>query len=150
MKSPVTASNYALAGSYPLTSMDLQILLPNIDDINASAALSHDVQNKLRGIIAFAAGYRMKFNDMLSGKIGVGYLTDAKNTLGSPVKKHKATEVNANVNYALVKGLDLGLYGAYAFLTDWEDYGPTGAGTANLSKDADDIYKLYLRMNYAF
>ena len=149
-KSPVTASNYALAGSFPLTSMDMQILLPNIDDINSSNALAYDVQNKGRGIIALAAGFRMKFSDMLAGKVGIGYLTDAKNTLGSPVKKHKATEVNANVNYALVKGLDLGLYGAYAFLTDWEDYGTSGAGVANLNQDADNIYKLMFRMNYAF
>ena len=97
----------------------------------------------------------MKFSDMLSGKVGVGYLADAKNAVGSNVsgvaiKKHKATEVNANVNYALVKGLDLGLYGAYAFLTDWEDYGAQVVGTANMTKEADNIYKAYFRMNYAF
>ncbi|OGP22454.1 MAG: hypothetical protein A2X90_06720 [Deltaproteobacteria bacterium GWA2_65_63] len=149
-KSPVTAGNYALAGSFALTSMDMQILLNSLDDINASAALAYDVQNKGRGIIVLAAGFRMKFSDMLSGKVGVGYLTDAKNTVGSPVKKHKATEVNANVNYSLVKGLDLGLYGAYAFLTDWEDYGAQSVGAATLTQDADDIYKAYLRMNYAF
>jgi hypothetical protein len=149
-KAPVVAGNYALAGSFPLTSMDMQILLPSLDDINASAALAYDVQNKGRGIIALAAGFRMKFSDMLSGKVGVGYLADAKNTLGGTVKKHKATEVNANVNYALVKGLDLGLYGAYAFLTDWEDYGAQTVGTANLAQEADNIYKAYFRMNYAF
>lgn len=154
-KAPITASNYALAGSFPLTSMDMQILLPNIDDINTSAALAYDVQNKGRGIIALAAGYRMKFSDMLAGKVGVGYLTDAKNTVGSNaagvgIKKHKATEINANVNYTLVKGLDLGLYGAYAFLTDWEDYGKLGVGPANLSQDADNIWKTFFRMNYAF
>ena len=154
-KAPIVGNNYALAGSFPLTSMDMQILLPNIDDINASAALAYDVQNKGRGLIAVAAGYRMKFNDMLSGKVGVGYLADAKNAIGTnsagvAIKKHKATEVNANVNYALVKGLDLGLYGAYAFLTDWEDYGAQTVGAANMTKDADNIYKAMFRMNYAF
>ena len=148
-KAPITASNYALAGSFPLTSMDMQLLFPNIDDINASAALAYDVSNKGRGIIALAAGFRMKLSDTLSGKVGLGYLTDAKNYWGSPVKKHKATEVNANVNYALMKGLDLGLYGAYAFLSDWESYG-TGSGVANLSQEADNIFKTYFRMNYAF
>ena len=154
-KAPIVGNNFALAGSFPLTSMDMQILLPNIDDINSSAALAYDVQNKGRGIIALAAGYRMKFSDMLSGKVGVGYLADAKNAIGTnsagvSIKKHKATEVNANVNYALVKGLDLGLYGAYAFLTDWEDYGAQVVGTANMTKEADNIYKAYFRMNYAF
>lgn len=154
-KAPITASNYALAGSFALTSMDMQILLNSLDDINASAALAYDVQNKGRGLIAVAAGYRMKFGDMLSGKIGAGYLTDAKNAIGTnsagvSIKKHKAIEVNANVNYALVKGLDLGLYGAYAFLTDWEDYGKSSVGVANMTRDADNIFKTYFRMNYAF
>ena len=154
-KAPITAGNYALAGSFALTSMDMQILLNSLDDINASAALAYDVQNKGRGIIAAAAGYRMKFGDKLAGKVGIGYLADAKNAVGSNVsgvaiKKHKATEVNANVNYTLAKGLDLGLYGAYAFLTDWEDYGAQTVGTANMTKDADDIFKTYFRMNYAF
>jgi hypothetical protein len=158
-KSPITASNYALAASYPLTSMDMQILFPNGDDITASNALAYDVQNKGRGIIAVAAGFSMKFTDMLAGKVGIGYLTDAKNFIGVnstgvSIKKHKATEINANVNYALQKGLDIGLYGAYAFLSDWESYG-TALGTAtatpvDLSQKADNIYKAMFRMNYAF
>lgn len=149
-KSPITASNYALAGSFPLTSMDMQILFPNIDDINASSALAYDVQNKGRGLWAVAAGFRMKLHDTLSAKVGAGYLTDAKNIVGGAVKKHKATEVNANLNYQVQKGMDLGIYGAYAFLTDWEDYGAQAIGTANLAKDADNIYKVMFRMNYAF
>jgi hypothetical protein len=157
-KSPITASNYALAGSYPLTSMDMQILFPNLDDITASNALAYDVQNKGRGIMAVAAGFSMKFGDRLSGKVGIGYLADAKNfvgvnSTGVSIKKHKATEVNANVNFAMLKGLDLGLYGAYAFLTDWEDYGPARNGVtsaANMTRDADNIYKAMFRMNYAF
>ncbi len=157
-KSPITTSNYALAGSYPLSSMDMQILFPNGDDITSSNALAYDIQNKGRGIMALAAGYTMKFSDMLSGKVGIGYLTDAKNFIGSNsagigIKKHKATEVNANVNYYLVKGLDLGLYGAYAFLSDWEDYGHAYNGAtsvANMSEKADNIWKGMFRMNYAF
>ena len=140
--------------------MDMQILLPNIDDINASAALAYDVQNKGRGIMALAAGFKMKFNDQLSAKVGAGYLADAKNTLGRnfagvAIKKHKATEVNANVNLLLTKGLDFGLYGAYAFLKDWEDYGagPLPATTARqavMTRDADNVDKTYVRLNYAF
>ena len=146
LESPITASNYALAASYPLTSMDMQILFPNADDINASVALAYDVQNKGRGIMAAAAGFRMQFNNALSGKVGVGYLADVESP-GSGVNEHSAFEVNANVNFALAKGLDLGLYGAYAFLSDWEDY---STGVANTAKDADDIWKAYLRLNYAF
>ena len=144
-ESPITASNYALAGSFPLTSMDMQILFPNIDDINASAALAYDVSNKGRGIMALAAGFRMKFSDTLAGKIGVGYLADVE-APGSGVNEHSAVEVNANLNYTVAKGMDIGLYGAYAFLSDWESY----VGGVATAQDADDIYKVYLRMNYAF
>lgn len=149
-KSPITASNYAFASSYPLTSMNLQILTPSWDDINAGTSVAYDVQNKGRGIMIVAAGSQMNFTDMLSGKVGIGYLTDAKNTVGGLVKKHKATEVNANVNYAIVKGMDLGLYGAYVFLSDWEDYGRLGNGVANFNQKPDNIYKAYARINYAF
>jgi hypothetical protein len=157
-KTIVTGSNYALAGSYPLSRMDMQILLPNLDEINTSSALAYDVQNKGRGAILLATGFSMKFGAMLSGKVGIGHLRDAANAVGSnstgvAIKKHKATEVNANVNYSLAKGLDLGLYGAYAFLSDWENY--LGAdrmtvGVANMTQDADNIFKTYFRMNYAF
>jgi hypothetical protein len=150
-ESPITASNYALAGSFPLTSMDLQILLPNLDDINASAALAYDVQNKGRGIMAVAAGFRMKFGDALSAKFGAGYLADAESP-SNLIDKHSAFEVNANVNYTLAKGLDLGLYGAYAFLSDWESYAPGAIANSLVAttQDADDIWKGYVRLNYAF
>ena len=158
-KAPITASNYALAGSFPLTSMDMQILFPNLDDINASSALAYDVQNKGRGIMAAAVGFRMQMNDQLAAKVGAGYLTDTKNFVGKNVagidiKKHKALELNANLNYTIVKGMDIGIYGAYAFLSDWENYGtsPTGAvlGPAIMTSEADNIYKTMFRMNYAF
>ncbi len=148
-ESPITASNYALSASYPLTSMDMQILFPNIDDINASSALAYDVGNKGRGLWAVAAGFRMTLTDTLSGKIGAGYLADVE-APGNGIKEHKAVEVNANLNYQVQKGMDVGIYGAYAFLQDWEDYGAQAIGVANTSKEADDIYKVMLRMNYAF
>jgi len=154
-KGIITGENYATAGSYPFYKWDMQILFPNGDDITDSAALAYGVGNNGRGILGAAAGYSQKFSDMLSGKVGLGYLADAKNTLGSnaggvSISKHKAFEVNANVNYALLKGLDLGLYGAYAFLTDWEDYGAQTITVADVTKDADNVYKAYVRLNYAF
>ena len=53
------------------------------------------------------------------------------------------------MNYTLAKGMDLGFYGAYAFLSDWETYNSAGVTTVGAA-DADDIYKMYVRMNYAF
>lgn len=145
-KAPVVGNNYAIAGSFPFYKWDTQILFPNGDDINGSSALAYDAQNYGRGVLAFAAGYKQKFSDTLSGKIGAGYLADAENIVGAPFKKHKAFEVNANVNYVLVKGVDLGLYGAYAFLTDWEDF----SAMADPTTEADDVFKLYARLNYGF
>ena len=144
-ESPIVGNNYAVAGSFPLTSMDMQILLPNLDDINSSAALAYDVQNKGRGLIALATGFRMNF-DKVAAKVGLGYLTDVE-APDSGINEHSAFEVNANANYTLTKGLTVGLYGAYAFLSDWEDY---SSGTADLTKDADDIYRAYARLNYSF
>jgi hypothetical protein len=149
IEAPITASNYANLGSLPLSSMDMQILFPNLDDANASAALAYDVQNKGRGIIAAAAGFRMKFSDALAGKVGVGYLADAE-APGPGIDEHSAIEVNANVNWTVAKGMDVGLYGAYAFLQDWEAYSTAGVTTVGTSQDADDIYKMMFRMNYAF
>lgn len=159
-KGILTCQNYALAAGFPFYKWDMQLLFPNGDDINSSSALAYDGANKGRGLMAFAAGYSQKFSDQLSGKVGLGYLADAENTVGANaagirIKKHKAIEVNANVNYNLLKGIDLGLYGAYAFLTDWESY--TGAGGQALANtagngfvDGDDIFKFYARANYSF
>ena len=154
-KAPITGSNYALSGSTPLNSMDLLILFPNADNINSTMALANDVQNKGRGIMAAAVGFSMKLNDQLSTKVGAGYLADTKNAVGTNVggvtiKKHKAFELNANLNYTVVKGMDIGIYGGYAFLTDWEDYGAQTIGVANMTQDADNIYTAIFRMNYAF
>jgi hypothetical protein len=159
IKTIITGSNYALAGSYPFTRMDMQILIPAADEINSASSLAYDAQNKLRGMIIVAAGYSMKFDDRTSGKVGIGYMADDKvfvgqNQDGVSVKKHSATEINANVNYEMVKGLNLGLYGAYAFLSDWEDYGTgqnvSAVNLANMTRSADDIWRTYFRMNYAF
>jgi hypothetical protein len=54
-----------------------------------------------------------------------------------------ATEINANVNYNISKGLDFGVYGAYAFLGSFYDQ----TVSAN---DPDDLYILNGRLNYAF
>ena len=48
------------------------------------------------------------------------------------------TEVNANVNYNIMKGLDFGVYGAYAWLGDFFKSKPPGA------QDPDDVYDVAL------
>ena len=54
------------------------------------------------------------------------------------------TEVNANLNYNIMKGLDFGVYGAYAWLGDYFKSNAPGA------QDPDDVYDVHMRLNYAF
>lgn len=142
-ESIVTASNYQLAGSF-FYRADMQILLPNGDDINSSRALAYEVSNGGAGMWVLAAGYSQKFNDKTSGKIGVGYQSAVEKRTGTIFADDTdmAIEVNANVNYNISKGLDFGLYGAYAFLGSAYD--------VSSGSDRDDPYVAYARLNFGF
>jgi hypothetical protein len=137
--SVVTGSDYALLTSF-YTSPDLWILFPNGGMINNATALVLNPSNSGRGVILLAGGFSMKFSDTLSGKVGAGYLMAAEDRAGSS-DTDMGTEVNANVTYTISKGLDFGVYGAYAFLGDF--YKQAG-------NDPDDLYTLFARLNYAF
>lgn len=156
-ESIITASNYNLAGSF-FFRPDMQILLPNADDLNTSQALAYDMSNGGAGVMLVAAGYSQKFTDRVSGKVGAGYLAAAEKrgrdgTRGGAAQIHNfagkrdmATEVNANVNYNITQGLDLGLYGSYAFLGSAYDLAADGVTPA----DPDDLYSVFARLNFAF
>jgi hypothetical protein len=156
-KSIITASHYNLAGSF-FFRPDMQILLPNGDDLNTSQALAYDMGNGGAGVILLAAGYSQKLTDKVTGKVGIGYLAAAEKRFRDGTrtgadqghnfasKKDMGTEVNANVNYNISKGLDLGLYGAYAFLGSAYDL--NAAGTA--AQDPDDLYSVFARLNFTF
>jgi hypothetical protein len=90
----------------------------------------------------------MKLGDKMTGKVGAGYLR-ANQTAPTALpgtnlslKKSMGTEVNANLNYNIMKGLDFGLYAAYAWLGD--GYKVSG------SPDPDNLYDAHCRLNYAF
>ena len=131
---------------------DMSILLLNADDIGtaagvyASAPGDKSMGNAGRGMTHVAAGFTMKFNDKLSGKVGAGYLMATKKLKTDPDfrKKNMGTEVNANVSYNIMKGLDVGVVGAYAWIGD---FFKTSAGDAG---DPDNAYDLHARVNYAF
>lgn len=147
-KSIVTGSDYAALTSY-YGAPDLLILFPNLDMINSACALVLNPNNSGRGLMLLAGGYSQKFTDKVTGKLGLGYLAADKKRPSSPTAtdaakgKGMATEVNANVNYNISKGLDFGLYGAYAFLGKYYD-------RTSPDKNPDDLYTLYGRLNYAF
>jgi hypothetical protein len=148
-KGIITASNYNLAASF-YARTDMQILLPNLDDTQTTSyGLAYDVANGGAGLFHVGAGYTQKLNDKLTGKVGAGYLAAAKKRVrdAGPTANFAnatamGTEVNANVNYNITKGLDFGVYGAYAWLGN--AYKVSGSPTP------DNLFSSYARLNYAF
>ena len=141
------------------TSFDMTILAPSADEINTSRNLMYTSNNNRQnggyamngvrlGATFIAAGASMKVGDRMTAKVGAGYLRAnqlapaalATNNLN--VSKDMGVEVNAYLNYNIMKGLDFGIYGAYAWLGD----GYKVAG----SPDPDNLYDLHGRLNYAF
>jgi hypothetical protein len=145
-KSVITGSDFAALTSY-YARPDLTILFPNIDMINSATALVLNPNNSGRGLILVAAGYTQKFSDKITGKIGAGYLAADKKrplTVATEAKgKSMATEINANVNYNISKGLDFGVYGAYALLGSFYD-------RVAPQESPSDLYAFHGRLNYAF
>jgi hypothetical protein len=163
-KSIVTLSdvNASPGGNSFFARTDMSILLVNADDINMSQAIigaagapsggSPSPGNGGRGITHVAAGYTQKLGAKMNAKLGVGYLRSTKllisDTIGASAKKGKAmgTELNANVNYNIMKGLDFGVYGAYAWLGDYFKLMTPSAS----SPDPDNAFEAHMRLNYAF
>jgi len=157
--------NASPGGNSFFARTDMMILLVNGDDINTSSALIGAAAapgsspsgsptscitspgNCGRGITHVAAGYTQKLGDKLTGKVGAGYLAATKkldNADATKKGKSMGTEVNANVNYNILKGLDFGVYAAYAWLGDFYKLNTAGA------VDPDNVYDVHFRLNYAF
>jgi hypothetical protein len=176
-KSVTTLSDFNASpgGNSFFARTDMSILLSNGDDINCNQALvgaagvpsssfgsnasgSSSPSNGGRGIWHIAAGYTQKLGDKLTGKVGAGYLAATKllltdtaaggASLGGKKGKAMGTEVNANVNYNIMKGLDFGVYGAYAWLGDFFKYNTPGSALS--AQDPDNAYEAHMRLNYAF
>jgi hypothetical protein len=153
-KSLVTLSdvNASPGGNSFFARTDMSILLSNADDINTNQALigaagsasSQSPGNAGRGIWHVAAGYTQKLGDKLTAKVGAGHLRATKLLISDASFRDKTmgTEVNANLNYNIMKGLDFGVYGAYAWLGDFF--------LASASDDPDDPFDVHFRLNYAF
>ena len=162
-KSIITLSdvNASPGGNSAYSRTDMYILLANGDAINTAQSFigssgvaqspagpgNTSPGNAGRGMWHIGTGYTMPLGKQLTTKVGLGYLS-ATELLKSEtnVRKGKVmgTEVNANVNYNIMKGLDFGVYGAYAWLGDFFKSKAPGA------QDPDDVYDIHLRLNYAF
>ena len=166
-QSVVTASDLdsSPGGDSAFTRLDYQILMGNADDVNQNTCLigcagavgnNDSPGNGGRGMWTIGAGYTMKVAEKTTVKFGAGYLAAMKKlqTDRSDSDTDMGWELNANLNHNIMKGLDFGLYGAYAQLGDFYKGGsPTGTVVATGSganNDPDDVYSLFFRLNYAF
>jgi hypothetical protein len=166
-QSMVTASdlNASPGGNSYFSRMDYTILMSNPDDINQNTCLigcagavnnNQSPGNGGRGLWTIGLGSNMKVAEKTTFKIGGGYLAAMKKlqTDRPDSDTDMGWEVNANVNYNIMKGLDFGLYGAYAQLGDYyKGGGPTGTVIStgpSANNDPDDLYTIYARLNYAF
>ncbi len=163
LKSIITFSDFDASpgGNSAFGRTDMSILLVNSDDITCAQALvgartvpsggSTSPALGGRGMWHIAAGYTQKLTEKLTGKVGAGYLTAVKLAIDpatglQETRKGKplGTEINANVNYNIMKGLDFGVGAAYAVLGDYFKSSAAGA------EDPDDPWQGNLRLNYAF
>jgi hypothetical protein len=162
-KSIVTLSdvNASPGGNSAFSRTDMMILLANGDAINTAQSFigSSGVAQSLagpgntspgnggRGMWHIGAGYSMPLSKQLTGKVGAGYL-QATELLKSEENvrsgKEMGTEVNANLNYNILKGLDFGVYGAYAWVGDYFKSKVSGVA------EPDDVWDAHFRLNYAF
>jgi hypothetical protein len=160
-QSVVTSSdlNASPGGNSFFTRLDYQILMGNPDDINQNTCLigcagavgSQSPGNNGRGLWTVGLGYTMKVAEKTTMKLGAGYMAAMKR-LKVPVGSSDVTdtdmgtEFNGNVNYNIMKGLDFGLYAAYAMIGDFfANPSPTSGAS-----DPDSVYSLWFRLNYAF
>jgi hypothetical protein len=155
--------NASPGGNSAFTRLDYSILMGNADDINTNQCLigcaapatvgASSPSNGGRGMWTVGLGYTMKAAEKVTFKVGGGYLaamktlqTDTTQYVG--LDKDMGWEVNGNVNYNIMKGLDFGLYGAYAFIGDF--YKGTTTTGAKANDNPDDAYTMFFRLNYAF
>jgi hypothetical protein len=157
--------NASPGGNSAYSRTDMMILLANGDAINTAQSFigssgvaqsgagpgNTSPGNGGRGMWHVGAGFAMPLGKQLTGKIGAGYLeasellkTDQGTTGFRKKGKGMGTEVNANLNYNIMKGLDFGVYGAYAWLGDYFKSNNPAVS------EPDDVWDAHMRLNYAF
>ena len=145
-------------GNSSYTRTRMQIMLASWDTINVSQCiigcsggeLNDSLGNGGRGLWHIAAGASMKVTPKLQAEANIGYAAAVKLKPGEGTWRDKdlGTEVNAGLSYNIVKGLDVGVYGAYMFLGGFVKDAPTAPATS--SPDFKDPWTSYARVNYAF
>ncbi len=132
--------------------MDMDIILLSYDMIGTASSLANDPANGGRGIWAVGAGYSVPV-DKWTFKVGAGYLAatkllkideDSNLANGERDGKQMGTEVNVKATYNLMKGLDVGVTGAYCWLGKFFKIPNQG------DRDPDNVFDVNANIRYAF
>jgi hypothetical protein len=156
-KAPITLATQdgSPGGNSAFSRTNTVMLMASPDTINISQCLvgcsggdvSSDPGANGRGIWTIATGYAMPFTKQLKGEANLSYLSatkrlQAEKDAGTRKGDGMGTELNAAVHYNIVKGLDVGLVGAYAWLGDF--FNPESG------EKVKNAYTTYARINYAY
>ena len=162
-ESPIGFGDYQGTGTGPggnssYTRTRMQIMLASWDTINVSQCIvgcsggeyGDSLGLQGRGLWHIAAGYMMDVTPKIKAEANIGYAAAVKLHEGESSWRDKSlgTEINAGVNYNILKGLDFGLFGAYMWLGDFVKDAPTAPATS--SPNFKDPWTTYARINYAF
>jgi hypothetical protein len=155
-KAPITlATNEGSPGGNSAYSRTNTIMLMSAPDtINISQCvigcsggdLGTDPGFGGRGIWHVAAGYAQSFTKALKGEVNASYLSVTKRLVTDNTVKGNGigTEVNAQLTYNIMKGLDVSAVGGYLWFGDFYKSNVSGV------PEVKDAWTSYAKINYAY
>lgn len=137
----VTGNQYSIGSDLPLLCTDIYILMRTLEDNSQSVALVPDVNNGGRGVTLGYVSYNQNLSDKTNAQVGLAYAqaSDDSGLAGSAI----GTEINAQLKYNFSKNLTVTGVLAYAFVGD-------GVKAKNNTASYDDLYRAFVKFNYAF
>jgi len=134
----VTGNQYSTGADLPLMQNDLYLILRTLDDITHSVAFVGDINNSGLGATVVYATYDQNISDKTNVQVALGY--GKANEKNAANLTPSITEINAQAAYKFDKSLTIKAAAAYGMLSDVK------VGT----KDADNLYRLMMKFQYAF
>ncbi len=136
----VTGNQYAAGADLPLMQNDLYLILRTLDDISHSVAFVTDLNNGGSGATVAYVTYDQNVSDKLNVQAALGYAKANEDTAGLTPS---ITEINAQAAYKFDKALTIKAAAAYGILSDKKD-------EKDGTQDADNLYRLMMKFQYAF
>jgi len=138
----VTGNQYSNGADLPLMQNDLYLILRTLDDISHSVAFFEDIRNGGLGATVVYATYDQNISDKTNVQVALGYGKANEKNASNPNLNLTPSikEINAQAAYKFDKSLTIKAAAAYGMLSDVK------VGT----KDADNLYRLMMKFQYAF